>query len=385
VNKLPHHVDGNRRNTVIRQYQKWKGTSHVPDQVNEHLFWSTQKNAMPLLSVVTDSPWQLLDKDPTKLKGVTKSKATPNFVPAQGSTSLPTSSSSKKRKADVKEEPANKIHKTSSTISPTGLNWDGDNYSCAYDSLITVLFEIWKDNLFSWNVNANFLKSKYLETLGKGFVMVSQGNNTLENVRDDIRKLLHTKNKNLFCYGRVGTSLSDLALEIFRSSVNISHSQEQCTNCDFTANRREDELGSVFVLKATSTLSTSHALQTFGYNSANSCPMCLANMRVEVFYTYFPSILVFDHTVYFIKPSKDIKFRGDDNKVVHYRLRGLLYFGSFHFTSRILSLDGDVWYHDGMQTGDKFVSHGHRKFMSDDDWQKCKGRKLVMSIYMKIS
>jgi len=208
-------------------------------QVNEHLSWSTQKNAMPLLSVVTDSPWQLVDKDPTKLKRVTKSKATPNFVPAQGSTSLP---SSKKRKADVKEESANKIHKTSSTISPTGLNWDGDNYSCAYDSLITVLFEIWKDNLFSWNVNANFLKSKYLETLGKGFMMVSQGNNTLENVRDDIWKLLYAKNKTLFCYGRVGTSLSDLVLEIFKSSVNISHSQEQCTNCDFTANRREDEL-----------------------------------------------------------------------------------------------------------------------------------------------
>jgi hypothetical protein len=32
-------------------------------------------------------------------------------------------------------------------IEPCGLRWDGDNYSCAYDALFTILFSIWT----TWN------------------------------------------------------------------------------------------------------------------------------------------------------------------------------------------------------------------------------------------
>jgi hypothetical protein len=31
-----------------------------------------------------------------------------------------------------------------------------------------------------------------------------------------------------------------------------------------------------------------------------------------------------------------------------YRLRGIVYFGSAHFVSRFVTLDGSVWYHDGL-------------------------------------
>ena len=30
--------------------------------------------------------------------------------------------------------------------SPSGLIWDGKNYSCAYNALFTVLFEIWSSD-----------------------------------------------------------------------------------------------------------------------------------------------------------------------------------------------------------------------------------------------
>jgi hypothetical protein len=213
---------------------------------------------------------------------------------------------------------------------------------------------------------------------------VSQVNKSLENVRDEIRKLLHTQNNEKFPYGRAGTSLSDLTLEIFSSSRNISHQQEKCTNCNFTRNSTEGDLGCVFSLGSNSTVSTSYALKNHGYDLDGFCPLCSFNMRMEIFYTEFPSVLVFDHSAFNIKPSKDIKFRTEDNQTIKYRLRGLLYFGSFHFTSRILSPEGDVWFHDGIQTGNSFKSQGHRKFMNDQDWQTCEGRKLVMSIYAKI-
>jgi hypothetical protein len=380
---LPHHIDGNRRNTIIRQYQKWKGTSYVPEQVDQHLSWST-RDTMQLLPVVTDTPWQLIDKDSTKSKSITKLKVVTNFVPAQGTTAITPQSTSKKRKTDIDVDVsrASKAQRISSTVSPRGLVWDGDNYSCAYDSLFTVLFDVWKENQPLWNVNVRFLNSKYLGLLGNGFLLVSLGQKTLENVRDEIRKLLHTNNKQSFPYGRAGTSLSDLASEIFSSHRKMSHQQEKCTNCDFARSAKEGDLGSVFALDTDSTVSTSYSLKQYGLEAEENCPMCFSKMIIDIFYTEFPSMLLFDHSAYHIKPSKIIKFNTE--KAVKYRLRGLLYFGSFHFTSRILSSEGDVWFHDGIQTGNDFKSQGHSKLMNDEDWQTCEGRKLVMSIYMKV-
>jgi len=34
---------------------------------------------------------------------------------------------------------------------PQGLIWDGQNYSCAYDSLMTILFSIWSNDTKKWN------------------------------------------------------------------------------------------------------------------------------------------------------------------------------------------------------------------------------------------
>jgi hypothetical protein len=131
-------------------------------------------------------------------------------------------------------------------------------------------------------------------------------------------------------------------------------------------------------------VSTSYTLKRHGYDLEDICPMCLSHMRACVFYTEFPLMLLFDHSAYIVKPSKEIKFNCEDNQTIKYRLIGLLYFGGFHFTSRIISSEGDVWYHDGIQTGNNFKSQGHRKFMNDEDWQACEGRKLVMSIYTKV-
>ncbi|KAJ6501356.1 hypothetical protein DFH09DRAFT_944726 [Mycena vulgaris] len=36
-----------------------------------------------------------------------------------------------------------------------------------------------------------------------------------------------------------------------------------------------------------------------------------------------------------------------------FALRGIIYAGNNHFTSRIIKEDGSVWYHDGISTGNK--------------------------------
>ena len=59
--KLPDHIQGNFRNPLIKAYRKWKGTDYIPPLTHPALKWSV-KDPMPLLSVVTDAPWQIIDK-----------------------------------------------------------------------------------------------------------------------------------------------------------------------------------------------------------------------------------------------------------------------------------------------------------------------------------
>lgn len=46
------------------------------------------------------------------------------------------------------------------------------------------------------------------------------------------------------------------------------------------------------------------------------------------------------------------------NRLYTLRLRGIVYGGQFHFTSRIIDIDGAVWYHDGQVTGSTCRSDG---------------------------
>ena len=46
----PNNIDGDHRNTVIRQYQQWKGTQHVPDVLHSALRWS-QKDLFYMLKI----------------------------------------------------------------------------------------------------------------------------------------------------------------------------------------------------------------------------------------------------------------------------------------------------------------------------------------------
>jgi hypothetical protein len=79
-------------------------------------------------------------------------------------------------------------------------------------------------------------------------------------------------------------------------------------------------------------------------------------------------VLVFEINSRNIKVSKTLKFEQEGETVV-LDVRGLIYHGDFHFTSRIIGTDGIVWYHDGMTTGSSCENEG--------DFDKFSSRKFV--------
>src|SRR5258708_1114082 len=151
----------------------------------------------------------------SKLKMIEKSVT--SFIPAKGSQSVAAKHklddtdiivSSKKQKildSNTKQTtkstkhkldnstlgPAPKKIKTSQSISsnqlntsPLGLKWDADDYSCPYDSLFVILYNIWSDNQHKWSNIFASINETYLGLLADEFEQIAQGNQTFESARD---------------------------------------------------------------------------------------------------------------------------------------------------------------------------------------------------------
>ena len=72
-----------------------------------------------------------------------------------------------------------------------------------------------------------------------------------------------------------------------------------------------------------------------------------------------PPLLVFDFNN---QPSINIDHHlaaSVDGVNARYDLKGVIYFGNHHFTSRWVSTDGTVWFHDGMVTQPRMIRGSH--------------------------
>ena len=196
-------INGHHHNTIIHQFQKWKGTSYILANVHSAIKWSKYDGFD--MSEVTDSPWQIVKKEgETKVQYKSKKSDTLNFVPAQGSAPLmlkhkleddvtvaSNTSDLKRRKIST--------HQTNDTESPLGLLWDSENNSCAYDALLTILLSIWSQNPSTWKTRFKDM-NRIMNVLITGFYSASNDQGTLESARNKVRHLLHQRNPVLFPY-----------------------------------------------------------------------------------------------------------------------------------------------------------------------------------------
>ena len=75
----------------------------------------------------------------------------------------------------------------------------------------------------------------------------------------------------------------------------------------------------------------------------------------------------------------------DEGQIQDIYLRGIVYHGGYHFTSRIVSSDSEqqVWYHNGIHTGEICLRDGILRSQSDDKLRVCRGKNLVLAIYTR--
>ena len=128
---------------------------------------------MPLLPVVTDAPWQIIDKKKLKEVKIETISIQSVFVAAKGREPVELG---KKRKLEGPENLSASAKKTKAAqmvisyedpSSPSGLIWDGDNYSCAYGALLMILYETWSTDTKAWSRRSKEINQNHLKLIQK--------------------------------------------------------------------------------------------------------------------------------------------------------------------------------------------------------------------------
>ncbi|TFK45358.1 hypothetical protein OE88DRAFT_1640016 [Heliocybe sulcata] len=64
-------------------------------------------------------------------------------------------------------------------------------------------------------------------------------------------------------------------------------------------------------------------------------------------------------------------------------LRGIVYFGEFHFTCRFITKSRDVYFNDGAQTGRQCILEGNLDNMDIYNLLTCRGKSASLALYMQ--
>ncbi|KAH7906415.1 hypothetical protein BJ138DRAFT_1016243 [Hygrophoropsis aurantiaca] len=378
-NKLPSYVDGHRRNTLVERYQQWKGKNYVPPRVPSQIVWSSA-DPVVIDNALEKIDWKIVDRKKFKEDQVKSDLA--RFVPAKGTkpVEIKAISSGEKRKAEsdslVNDSKRVKICNFPNHLNELiGMKWDNLNYSCAYDALFTVLFHIWIGNPQKWNKDLKRF-SLYSIELVKGFQKVYQGTASMEMGRDQVRRQLHSHNSNMFPYGQVGTSVSDIAHTIIGSTQDIP-AWIRCPHCNAKV-PMVGTFGHMYTPMVASTIATADWLANRWNSPTQSPSLCTAcnNMVSGSWHCdSVPRLVILDVHGQSMTISHTLSIRGNiQNAKLH--LRGIIYYKAFHFSAMIYDEHHIGRFHDGMVSASLQIQEFPLKGLGDlplnkDGWEAC--------------
>jgi len=186
-----------------------------------------------------------------------------------------------------------------------------------------------------------------------------------------------------FPYGTRGTSVTALTAAILAPRDIVAVSKPECIECDYSGPIMDDGLEFILYEKVDTPKSTSQWLGSLRHHNHERCPDCSSALTWPITFVSALNVLVLEINSRNIKISKTLKFVQDGESIV-LKVRGLIYHGNFHFTSRIIGTDEIVWYHDGMTTGRTCENEGDFDKFSNKKMMKSKGKVLTLVVYARI-
>ncbi|KZP15812.1 hypothetical protein FIBSPDRAFT_749654 [Athelia psychrophila] len=389
--RLPVEVAGKTRVSLIKSFQAWKGTDYVPKDVHPAVAW-TCADPMHKMADTEGTSWYAVER---RAKGVAAAlKRSVNrmelmaktYTPALGSKQVAIPVNILKRAAEVDDNtssgPDPKRVKTSSNIAdevdatgPVGFLWDSKNWSCAYDSLFVILCNVRECSRVTVTTALRRLNPT-ARVLTAGFQRISVGRSTAPTARNNIRKLLHAMKPESYPWGQTGCGIQELAEDILKDDELSTELKERCDKCDVVRVRRVSTGCKINCCKGRDTGTQACLNNIMKGVFVGNCSDCGGNVTRSNRYETLPRIIACGLDEYSIEINDDLKISGLRNAL---KLRGIIYYKDYHFTSRIWDANGVVWFHDGKTSGVRC----ERDFGPSDGAGRgtCRGAVAVQAIY----
>ena len=242
-----------------------------------------------------------------------------------------------------------------------GLKWDAIDWSCVYDSLLTIMFNT-RHDLAGSKVrlcNQNAISKRMYDD----FNLVASARLPFERMRDGLRDTVCVANDLPRC-GHTMSYIDAVVDACLQSDVAYAQVLWRCTDCGVEADSRpvtsyvwsirmNTDIGRI--LTAVSTAQLLWAIMADTVHTQCYCCASPTSYVMSVRLLSVPPIICLEI------PTADERFPSITvdryvelalgMQTVACRLFGVIYEGGCHFTCRFLLCDGSVWYHDSDLTG----------------------------------
>lgn len=263
------------------------------------------------------------------------------------------------------------------------------NWSCAYDTLFGILKNWYEKSSRSEEMFSVYANDYFLH-LCQCLNQTHANKMSLEVARDEVRKELHMFDPENFPIGAVDSGLSDLCVQFFKEHRVYGRWTNNCQGCGKQSNGHTVNSMLWYCSKPVyqqstkrsgryQTLTTTNWIDAIRHISVDQpCDNCEGRFIRQLKFNRMPTtILVW---------VQDVRIKWDHYIMVDntkYRLIGLMYHGSRHFTAKIVEKDGGIWFHDGAKTGRQCIYTGNLDKASVKDLATAEhGRKCIAGLYI---
>ncbi|KAF6747328.1 hypothetical protein DFP72DRAFT_821903, partial [Ephemerocybe angulata] len=352
---LPPHVIKSTRWDTIHAYREWKATDGSKTE-RAPAFPEANDCDPPAEKIV----YQISTIDASKKRKEREEKV-----------ALPV----KRRKTAHAAQP---ILANATWAAPTGPLWDHRDWSCAYDAWTFVLHWLWVSDRVKWSrILKTYSESMHTMISEFEFMQLRDPEEELTKVRNAWRTVLRESHPGEYPTGGIGTDIIALSEHLLGYSFCGTQVTTSCSGCNVRA--KEVTAMPANVGRLVSIGGEALSLQNFIDESAlplRRCHSCDGEICVKNVYSEVLTFQCIETTEMMFNDRIEVGLWGT------YRLAGLIYYGNDHFTSRVITRDNKVYFHDGMDGGHSTYEGILGRSFPTGNLRKCDGRTPSLAVYV---
>jgi hypothetical protein len=238
------------------------------------------------------------------------------------------------------------------TCIPEGTQWS--NNSCAYDAIVTILFNIWREEALTNNATWSDIGNSLMTGLVHGFNNHINGSlsgqhwQSLEDVREQMQRgMIYISAE--FQFG-LFTSIPSVLRLVLQHGQTITSCVRRCAVSTHPSIQEGSNKTCLITPLSYTGQSLQQHLDNFQHELMSRCRVCNERqMRVTTFH-HLPPLLAFDLTGG-LMPTLPLTISIIANEMQQtFTLKGVIHYAHNHFTAHVRLATG-TWFHDGMVTG----------------------------------